>query len=143
MKDRTSRTAPARRGACSYLPGGRVFGKHQIVDRLDVGLLVGHDFEQAVVQVEGLLGIVLERLVFDLLLRRGVGGRPEENTHLDRLVGDPLGLEQPLQHQAVEGDLEAVFDLDLDGRFHVANEDQGGVLRPPGAQANEVEVAPE
>jgi hypothetical protein len=112
------------------------------MDRLEVGLRVSHDFEQGVAQVEGLLGGVVERLEFDLLLRRGVGGRPEENADLDGLVGDALGLEQPLQHEAVEGHLEAVFHLDLNGRFHVANEDEEGAVRLA-LQPHKVKVAPE
>jgi hypothetical protein len=35
-----------------------------------------------------------------------------------------------------------VFDLDLDGRFHVANEDEEGAVRLP-LQPHEVEVAPQ
>ena len=54
----------------------------------------------------------------------------------------PASLEESFQHQAVEGDLEAVFDLDLDGGFHVADEDEQGAVRLP-LQPHEVEVAPE
>ena len=74
--------------------------------------------------------------------RRGIGGRPEKNAHLDRLVGMPSALKMSFQHQAVEGDLEPVFHLDLDGGFHVADQDvEGAVLLP--LQPHEVEVATE
>jgi hypothetical protein len=44
------------------------------------------------------------------------------------------------QHEPVEGNLKAVFDLDLDGRFHVADEDVQGAVRQP-LQPQQVHVA--
>ena len=46
-------------------------------------------------------------------------------------MGDAAVLEDPLQHEPVEGDLEAVLDLDLDGGLHVADQDVQGAVRRP------------
>jgi hypothetical protein len=129
------------RGA-GHPPGRGVLAQHEVVGRLEVGVGVGDDFQQRPVQAENLPGGVPQRLDRFRLVRRGVGGWPEENAHPHRLVGHALGLEQPLQHQPVEGDLEAVLDLDLDGRFHVADQDEQGAVRRA-LQAQEVHVAPQ
>ena len=109
--------------------GGGVLAQHEVVGRLDVGVRVGDDFQQGVVQAEDCLGGLPQRLDLGLLLGRRVGGRAEEDAGLDRLVGDAAVLEEPLQHEAVEGDLEAVFDLDLDGGLHVGDQDVQGAVR--------------
>ena len=54
----------------------------------------------------------------------------------------PASLKNALQHEPVEGDLEAMFDLDLDRGLHVADEDVQGAVRRL-LQPQEVHVAPQ
>ena len=108
--------------------------------RLEVGFLVGDDFEESAAQAEDLLGGVPQGLDLFFVFRGRVGGRAVEDARLDRVVADAGVLEDPLQHEPVEGDLEAVFDLDLDGGLHVADEDVQGAERGF-RQAQEVHVA--
>ena len=87
-----------------------------------------------------LLGGFSQGLDLFFVFRGRVGGRAVENARLDRVVADAGILENPLQHEPVEGDLEAVFDLDLHRGLHVADEDVQGAVRVA-FQPQEVHVA--
>ena len=66
--------------------GGGVRAQHEVVGRLEVGVGVGDDFQQGVVQAEDLLGGFPQRLDLVFLFGRRVGGRAEEDAGLDRCV---------------------------------------------------------
>jgi hypothetical protein len=71
-----------------HLPGDGVLAQHEVVGRPGVGVRVGHNLQQRVRQAEDGLGRIPQRPDLVLFLRRGVGGRAEQDAGLDRGVGD-------------------------------------------------------
>jgi hypothetical protein len=116
-------------------PGGGVRPDQQIVRRAEVGVLVGDQFEQEVLQPELGPGRVAQWGDRRLLLRGRGDRRAEQHARSLRRHRHAVGVEQSLEHQVVERDLEPVFDLHLGGGLQVDNQH----VQRPGRRARQLD----